>query len=553
MPPRPPSALQQFTQNLQTGAAGRRSDQAAALQEVDVATRRLTQSRNRLNRITEELQRNEFATDRQRETALRSQRTELRRLEEAQESYNDAIRRSATVSQNMFRRLREEAVATAAVLGGKAMSYGIGQMNKAYQAMIQTARHTPQTTAEGARQLATATAEYTKMLLSASVTALRYGQSVDEVLDMQHNIVQAFQVDVTRTEFAETVGHLSDTLSYVAARTGHSTSEMQQFSTIAMQTFGRGTLADMQRFDRQFRAITQLPTMMVESLGGLDAELGAVFANREFNEQIREWTTNFGDQATHIGRMATAMATFQKKAVQAGHSIKTMNDMTRAMAQGIMGQHGDSATSLMAGQRLQSQFQQAIQARNQGNSQMWDQLTQTMNASDKRLVEDLSEGNGLQASDLFHMMKTSPEGMKAFMQSLVGVNTGDVSINRRMLAAQGITTGNEQEDLRMAQMIADYGQGNVIDTEEINALFSKALGTEDSEEAARSEAYAAVGAIKLGMEKVPDLLGKAVDYLKELATGGGGGGGGGAIGSFLGSLLGAGGGSAAAGVCVGWR
>lgn len=536
MPPRPPTTLQQLGQNLQTNALGRQSNQAAAMQEIDTATRRLTQSRERLQRATERLQKTEFATDRERERAVQGQRRALQQMEQAQEHYNDTIRRSATLSQNMFRRLSEEATAAAAVMGGKAMAYGVGQMNKAYQAMIQTARHAPRTTAEGTRQLGAATAEYVKMLGSATVTALRYGQSLDEITEMQHHIVQAFQVDVTRTEFAESVSHLADTISYVAARTGHSAGEIQNFTVVAMQAMGRGTRGEMEKFGRQFRAITQLPTMMRESLGGLDDELGAVFANREFNEQIREWSTQFADQATDIGRMATAMALFEKQAVKAGHSVATVTGMTNAVARGIMGQTEDSAVTVMTGQRLQRQMQEAIAQRNAGNTEMWDKFTKNLNDADKRLVEDLSEGDGLQASDLFHLLRTSPEAMNAYMQSLVGTDTGNVSINRRMLAAQGITTGDPSKDLRLAQMIADVGQGNVINPDEVDALLREATSTEDAEETDRNDTYRNVGLIAEGMQKVPELLGKAVDYLREIATSGGGG-------SFLGSLLGAGAGA----------
>lgn len=444
---------------------------------------------------------------REYERATRRQIQLDERLNAIQADRADALRRTQSILGHGFR--------DAAHSAGQSIQQGLGQAadavfqqvaaaaRRAQQALVQTHRHALPDIADYGR----VSADYVAMIDEAGMTALRYGFSIEEVTETQHRFIQAMNIDVAAGNFSTRVADMANTMAFIAARTGQSIQEVEAFSEAALSTFGRGGEAQVEAYGRTMRALTQIPSMMAEELQNAGQEVGNLFSNQRTFLMIQEWTQQFGDQAANIGEMAAAMAIFERNAAKAGHSTRAITTMTNALVSGIQGQQEDTAITVRAGQELQRRIREDPEFLTRLRESHRQATGQDMSDTDIALMQRLAApgANALAASDLFQLLKGTGAGMSAYMGATVGTNTGDISITRRMLSANGIDA-DPATQLRIAEMMERAGPGGIIDEAEIARVMAEAQSRGAAQSDPQEESYRNIGIARVAAERSAELL-----------------------------------------------
>lgn len=541
--------LNQLKTNANTNVARGEAEAAASSVKRVLAEQKITKLTAERVKLQALLTKAEKAGNyKDAEKALKHLNKLTAELTAQQEEYNQAIERTAgalrkTVTQE-FNRISQGIRPAIQNMIREGADLAVQQTRRAHQAMIATAREVPRSVTEATQQLGRATIEYEQMMASATMTALRYGQTVAEVTEAQDHLVRSLSINITQLDNAgEVIGEVTDNLAWLGQRAHMSTGEMVNFAEQATMAFGAGTLNDLQEFSREFTAAAQIPAILNRELEAAGQNMGATFNDPMMMRMVQEWTLNFADQATNIGEMTAAMMSFRKRMVEAGVTgVRSMNNMQQAMARGIMGRRGHDANTVLAGTGLLHDAQQAIRERNEGNSEAFDRMTRGMDEMDRRLFEQYAEGGtGMDASYMFHLMKTRPEGMEAMLDNLVGVTrgaNGNTAIAAELLASQGFDTGDETSNARLAMILQARERGEQVDMTEVESLLSTAQENEQQGAEDRREVYRNVGAIEEMMAQTVGFLGNILSTLTDNFGRGGGG-----IGSQLltGLLGGAGG------------
>lgn len=542
--------LNQLKTNANTNVARGEAEAAASSVKRVLAEQKITKLTAERVKLQALLTKAEKAGNyKDAEKALKHLNKLTAELTAQQEEYNQAIERTAgalrkTVTQE-FNRISQGIRPAIQNMIREGADLAVQQTRRAHQAMIATAREVPRSVTEATQQLGRATIEYEQMMASATMTALRYGQTVAEVTEAQDHLVRSLSINITQLDNAgEVIGEVTDNLAWLGQRAHMSTGEMANFAEQATMAFGAGTLNDLQEFSREFTAAAQIPAILNRELEAAGQNMGATFNDPMMMRMVQEWTLNFADQATNIGEMTAAMMSFRKRMVEAGVTgVRSMNNMQQAMARGIMGRRGHDANTVLAGTGLLHDAQQAIRERNEGNSEAFDRMTRGMDEMDRRLFEQYAEGGtGMDASYMFHLMKTRPEGMEAMLDNLVGVTrgaNGNTAIAAELLASQGFDTGDETSNARLAMILQARERGEQVDMTEVESLLSTAQENEQQNAESRRDVYRNVGAIEQMMEQTVGFLGGILATLTgNIGTGGGG------IGSqIVTSLLGGAGGA----------
>lgn len=513
MPPPNQNAFSRLTESMgHSRMVEDRSRELGMRRRASLETDMLNTQREQA-RMSEELGNIQDRNSRQYLRGLQEMEDRQEHLNQLQEQHTRAVRQSQTVMQRGF----HDAAASAGEsirnsIGGAindAAAAVVSASKRAQQAVIQTSRGLPDVS-----DYATAMGGYTAMLDDALMTSLRYGQGMEEITDVQHEFISAMNIDVSAGGFSDRVARMTDTMAYLAVRTSQTVEAVQSFASAALETFGRGGQAQIEAFRRTMLVMSQIPAVLRADMIGLHEDVGNLFSNPQTQMMIQTWTEQFADQATNISEMAAAMLLFQRNAAKAGHSTRTLNVLTNGLVQGIQGQRGANANTVRAGQILQRRIHEDPNFIQNVSDSMERRTGTALSRDDRALIERLGNGDsGLNASDLFHMLKGTAAGMDAFMEGMVGMTTGNVSITKSMLEAQGIDTGTDANNLRLAQLIEDQGQGKVIDQDEVSRLLTRAADRETAESEGRSNQFRNIGLTAEATQRTAVMMGQLMGWL----------------------------------------
>lgn len=513
MPPPNQNAFSRLTESMgHSRMVEDRSRELGMRRRASLETDMLNTQREQA-RMSEELGNIQDRNSRQYLRGLQDMEERQEHLNQLQEQHTRAVRQSQTVMQRGF----HDAAASAGEsirnsIGGAindAAAAVVSASKRAQQAVIQTSRGLPDVS-----DYATAMGGYTAMLDDALMTSLRYGQGMEEITAVQHQFISDMNIDVAAGGFSDRVARMTDTMAYLAVRTGQTVEAVQSFASAALETFGRGGQAQIEAFRRTMLVMSQIPAVLRADMIGLHEDVGNLFSNPETQMMIQTWTEQFADQATNISEMAAAMLLFQRNAAKAGHSTRTLNVLTNGLVQGIQGQRGANANTVRAGQILQRRIHEDPNFIQNVSDSMVRRTGTALSRDDRALIERLGNGDsGLNASDLFHMLKGTAAGMDAFMEGMVGMTTGNVSITKSMLEAQGIDTGTDANNLRLAQLIEDQGQGRVIDQDEVSRLLTQAADRETAESEGRSNQFRNIGLTAEATQRTAVMMGQLMGWL----------------------------------------
>lgn len=513
MPPPNQNAFSRLTESMgHSRMVEDRSRELGMRRRASLETDMLNTQREQA-RKSEELGNIQDRNSRQYLRGLQEMEDRQEHLNQLQEQHTHAVRQSQTVMQRGF----HDAAASAGEsirnsIGGAindAAAAVVSASKRAQQAVIQTSRGLPDVS-----DYATAMGGYTAMLDDALMTSLRYGQGMEEITAVQHQFISDMNIDVAAGGFSDRVARMTDTMAYLAVRTGQTVEAVQSFASAALETFGRGGQAQIEAFRRTMLVMSQIPAVLRADMIGLHEDVGNLFSNPETQMMIQTWTEQFADQATNISEMAAAMLLFQRNAAKAGHSTRTLNVLTNGLVQGIQGQRGANANTVRAGQILQRRIHEDPNFIQNVSDSMQRRTGTALSRDDRALIERLGNGDsGLNASDLFHMLKGTAAGMDAFMEGMVGMTTGNVSITKSMLEAQGIDTGTDANNLRLAQLIEDQGQGKVIDQDEVSRLLTRAADRETAESEGRSNQFRNIGLTAEATQRTAVMMGQLMGWL----------------------------------------
>lgn len=513
MPPPNQNAFSRLTESMgHSRMVEDRSRELGMRRRASLETDMLNTQREQA-RMSEELGNIQDRNSRQYLRGLQEMEDRQEHLNQLQEQHTRAVRQSQTVMQRGF----HDAAASAGEsirnsIGGAindAAAAVVSASKRAQQAVIQTSRGLPDVS-----DYATAMGGYTAMLDDALMTSLRYGQGMEEITAVQHQFISDMNIDVAAGGFSDRVARMTDTMAYLAVRTGQTVEAVQSFASAALETFGRGGQAQIEAFRRTMLVMSQIPAVLRADMIGLHENVGNLFSNPETQMMIQTWTEQFADQTTNISEMAAAMLLFQRNAAKAGHSTRTLNVLTNGLVQGIQGQRGANANTVRAGQILQRRIHEDPNFIQNVSDSMERRTGTALSRDDRALIERLGNGDsGLNASDLFHMLKGTAAGMDAFMEGMVGMTTGNVSITKSMLEAQGIDTGTDANNLRLAQLIEDQGQGKVIDQDEVSRLLTQAADRETAESEGRSNQFRNIGLTAEATQRTAVMMGQLMGWL----------------------------------------
>lgn len=372
-------------------------------------------------------------------------------------------------------------------LGTTMVEKARAQIDRAHASLLANTRDFSNITA-GA--LASATTQYTGLLASAVEQGIKYAQNVDEITQAQYQLVQAMNVDVSQAGWSGNIEAITNDMANLASRTDRTVAEIQTAQLSMAQIFGRGSQREVAAFSHEMMRTAMLPEVLRERFEAAGQEAGMLFDNRQTQMMIETWTEQFGDQATHLSEMSANMLLFGKRAADAGHSVRTTNNLMNALAQGTMGRREDDAITVRAGHRLREQLQEP------GG---FEAATTGMSAGDKEIMRQLMASNSALAdSDIAHMLSGTTQGMQAVVNSLVGVYDmmaqGDISGASRLLTAEGFNAGNPNDQLRLMQLMQQMHENGADNTAEIQQLLGDADARQQEQETAANTTYNQVAA-----------------------------------------------------------
>lgn len=501
-----------------SGILGRLQERAANSSANDLARR--IQQTDRLRRAEELLHReqargNELAREAQRYSeagmhteaaqAAAAHERQLQRLNRAEETHREILESQRGAMSRLAQSTRQYAsqrlssgITTVVTATAQKMR---GQIERAHHALLQNTRNFSDITNTG---LANAVAGYTGALAQAIDIGIKYGQSVDEITQIQHNLVEAMNIDVHQGGWVESVSAITDDFANMASRAGRTVAEVAQVQMEMSRTFGRGSQSEMEAFANQMSRVSMIPEVLRQELEAAGGQAGQLFNNREMALMIEHWTTQFGQQSMNIEEMAANMMDFRKQADAAKYSVHGINVMTQAFAAGTIGRQGTDYNTVTAGRALQQQFR--------GDAAMRERMLSNLEGRDvDNAIELANSGSALAASDFYHMMKGTTAGVQAITDSLIGFYNTDLPTATRMLQQQGFDTGDANLNRQLADLLRQQHERPAeARTADIQRLIDMSASREQEQQQARDNQYTNIALTAQAAETGAELMSELV-------------------------------------------